>query len=192
MTMHNFKIALVLLSVVTFATSYTLTEVYATDPDWGGHKWLLERTDYKYGSMSGFTGLTQAEIYAGLDFARAEISQASDYDIHRTYSGPNWITKANWSDLDLYGQQYPEYFLGYITGSDIELNNNQAITWYDGTSGSDIPNIKAVAVHEMFHGADMDHVYQSGSAMFHSYSYYDWVSLSDDDEVTLAEIYGTE
>lgn len=35
MTMHNFKIAFALLSAVAFATSYTVTDAYATDPDWG-------------------------------------------------------------------------------------------------------------------------------------------------------------
>lgn len=190
MTTHSFKIALILLSAVAFATSYTITEVQATDPDWGGHKWLWEKTDYRYGSMSGFTGLTQSEIYAALDAARAEVSQASDYDVNRVYTGTDWITKTYWSDHRKYGQQYQQYSYGYISGSDIELNYNSDITWYDGTSSSQIPSMKAVAVHEMFHGADMDHVYQPGSAMFHSYSYHDWVSLGDDDEDKLAEIYG--
>lgn len=150
----------------------------------------MENVSYKYGPMNGFTGLTQSEVYAGLDYARAEISQASDYDIYRTYSGPNWITKANWSDLSQYGLHHPEYFLGYISGSDIEINSNSDITWYDGTNWRDEPNIKAVAVHEMFHGADMHHVGSSGSAMFYSYDYHDWVSLGDDDEDKLVEIYG--
>ena len=179
-----------LLSVTAFTTSYVFTEAQATDPDWNGYKWFWERTDYRYGSMHGFTGLTQSEIYSSLDSARAEISRASDYDINRTYSGTDWITKTYWTDHRLYGMQHPQYSYGYISGSDIELNYNSDITWYDGTSASKIPNMKAVAVHEMFHGADMDHVYQSGSTMFYSYSYYDWVSMGDDDEDTLVEIYG--
>lgn len=191
MILNNFKIALILLSIVAFTTSYMFTEAQATDPNWHGHKWYWEKTDYRYGSMNGFTGLTQSEIYAALDAARAEVGGASDYDVNRAYYGTDWITKTYWSSVTKYGSQYSQHnAFGYIAGSDIELNYNSNITWYDGTS-TQTPNIRAVAVHEMFHGADMRHVYSSGSAMFFSYDYYQWESLSDDDEDKLVEIYGS-
>ena len=116
------------VTVTVFITSYAITEAQATDPDWGGHKWYWEKTDYRYGSMNGFSGLTQSEVYAALDSARAELTQASDYDVGRVNHGGDWITKTYWSDTRKYGHQTPQIGHGYITGSDVELNYNSAIT----------------------------------------------------------------
>lgn len=57
---------------------------------------------------------------------------------------------------------------------------NARLTTVNKKYATKMAEMKAVAVHEIFHGADMDHVYQSGAVMFHSYSYYDCGSLSDD------------
>lgn len=48
--------------------------------------------------------------------------------------------------------------------------------------------MKAAAVHETSRGADMARACRPGR--FDSYSYYDWMGLSDDGGDTLVEIYG--
>ena len=178
-----------MLFAIAFTTSYGVNEVFATDPNWHGHKWFWEETDYRYGSMTGFTGISGSEIYDALDEARTAVGEGSDYHADKVTNGGNWITKTYWTDVTKYGAQHPSHdWLNYVDGSDIELNYNSNITWYDGTTNT-MPNI-IVAIHELFHGADMDHVTSTGSAMYHSYSYSDWDALSTDDKDKMEDIYG--
>lgn len=179
-----------MLFTFVFTTSYAISEASATTPDWHGHKWFWEETDYRYGSMTGFTGLSQSEIYTAIDSARTEVGSSSDYHADKVTTGSDWITKTYWSDTSHYGSQYPAHdWLNYVSGSDIELNYNSNITWYDGTTNTE-PNIRVVATHELFHGVDMDHVGSTGSVMYQSYSYSDWTALSSDDDTKMVDIYG--
>ncbi len=183
-------ISILVLFAFVFTTSYAISEVYATTPDFHGHKWFWEETNYRYGSMTGFTGLSQSEIYTALDSARTEISSASDYDANKVSTGGDWISKTYWTDTDMYGQQYyDEDWLGYVTDSDIELNYNSNITWYDGTTNTE-PNMRVVALHEMGHGVDFEDTETSGTFMFHSYNYGEWTALQTDDDTKMVDIYG--
>lgn len=67
MTLKTKNIAILMLFAFVFTTSYTISEVSATTPNYHGHKWFWEETDYRYGTLNGLNGLTEAEVESGID-----------------------------------------------------------------------------------------------------------------------------
>lgn len=194
MTMKNEKIRtksfgmLIMLGAV-FSISYMFSESAATEPNYEGHYWFWEETDYQYASFSGLN-ISQAQAYGALDAARTEINSASDYHADKVTSGStNWISLANWADTSKLGQQYPTHdMFNYLSGSDIELNSN--VNWSVGTDTT-YSNMRAVAIHELGHGVDLLHTGSNAETImrtFYSYTY--WQNLHADDEDKLVEIYG--
>lgn len=77
MTMQNRKIrtkrfGILMVFAAVFSMSYAMSEVEATTPNFHGHKWYWEETDYQYASFSGLN-ISQSQAYGALDAARARL-----------------------------------------------------------------------------------------------------------------------
>lgn len=183
------NISILMLLAFVFTTSYAISEVSATTPNYHGHKWFWDETDYRYASFS-IADLSQNEAYAALDAARSEISSPSNYHADKVTTGSNWISTANWSDTSKHAQQYPSHdWLNYIDGSDIEFNSNSGHHWSDGTDTT-YTNIRAVANHELAHGVDFEHTFTSGTVSYFGYIYSEWTAFDADDDTKMVDIYG--
>ena len=183
------EIRILMLTAFVFTISYAISEVSATTPNFHGHKWYWEETDYRYGSFS-VADITQTQAYGALDSARAEISSPSDYHADKVTTGNNWITTANWADTSKHAQQYPQHdWLNYLVESDIEFNSNSGHHWSVGTDTT-YTNMRAVANHEFAHGVDFEHTNTSGTVAYFGYVYSEWTAFDADDDAKMVAIYG--
>ena len=166
MISKTYSVKIIVLFSVIFGISFTINSVFATKPDYHGHKWFLGETDVRYGSFSEMN-IGQEVSYAALDSARNEINSASEYHMDRVTSfSTNWIATTGWGDINKLGQEYHHHNgFGYSDGTDIEFNHNAV--WTTGTA----TNLRAVAIHEMFHALDFDHVSGTDSVMLWYYDY---------------------